>query len=306
MVDSFPPGVVERRLRAGRGRRRLRAPPPGREGHDDRLVGHGQAHPEGRGRHAHAEHLRARRQVAQHRVRRRRPRRRRLRRDHPVGLHVQRRPGLRGRIAHPDPAPGARRDARAHPGHRRVHRPRRPARPGHGHGSADLQGAVRQGRPLPRDRAEGSRPRVRRSTRPRGRARPAQRPLGRADAVPVRRQLDPDLSRGDLRPGGGRHPLRHRGRSRRPRQRQPIRPGIGRVDPRPRLRPADGTRHPVRQRVGQQLHADPLRAPLRRHQGERLRPRHHPRVHAGEDRGHLGDPATSLTGGSPVPMPPTL
>ena len=49
--------------------------------------------------------------------------------------------------------------------------------------------------------------------------------------------------------------------------------------------PTHGPRHPIGQRVGQQLHADPLRASLRRHQGERLRPRQHPRVHVGEDRG---------------------
>ena len=160
-----------------------------------KLIQHG-----GRG-HAHPEHLRARRQVAEHRVRRCRPRRRRLRRDHPVGVHVQRRPSLRGRLAHPDPAPGARRDARAHPGHRRVHRHRRPARPGHRDGSADLQGAVRQGRRLPRDRA-ARRPTSSSvvDTDPRW-SRPARGPLGRADPVPLRRQLDPDLSRRDLRAG---------------------------------------------------------------------------------------------------------
>ena len=89
---------------------------------------------------------------------------------------------------------------------------------------------------------------------------PAERPLGRADAVPHRRQLHPDLPGGGLRSGRRRHPLRHRGGGGRHRQRLPLRPGVRRVDPRPRLCPAHDPRHPVRQRVGQQLHADPRRA----------------------------------------------
>ena len=56
-------------------------------------------------------------------------------------------------------------------------------------------------------------------------------------------------------------------------------------------RPATGpplrTRDPVRQRVGEHLYADPLRASLRRHQGQRLRPRRSERVQPRKGRRHL-------------------
>ena len=131
LADAFPAGCGQRRRGHGRGRRRVRPARGGPEGDHDRVVGDGQAHPEGGRGHAHAQHLRARWQVAEHRLRRCRPRPRRVRRDDPVDLHLQRRPGLCGRFAHPDPASRARRDADAHPGDRRVHHHRRPARSRH-------------------------------------------------------------------------------------------------------------------------------------------------------------------------------
>ena len=75
------------------------------QGDDDRVVGHRQGDPAGRRRHPHPRHVRARRQVAEHRARRRRPRRRGDRHHAHVGVHVQRRPGLRRRLADPRAAP---------------------------------------------------------------------------------------------------------------------------------------------------------------------------------------------------------
>ena len=202
-----------------------------------------------------------------------------------VDLRLQRRPGVRRRFADPRAAPGVRGGARADRGDREVDRGRRPDRPGHHDGPADLAAAVRQGRRVHRGRQAGDRAALRRPPRRRARARPARRLLGRADAVPRQGQLAAHLPGGDLRPGRRRHPVRHRRRGDRAGQRQPLRPRLGRVehghDPGPPLHPRD----PVGQRLGEHVPADPPRDPLRRDQGERLRPRRSRRVQPREGRG---------------------
>ena len=88
---------------------------------------------------------------------------------------------------------------------------------------------------------------------PRRQAPRRHRLLLRADDLHRRRQLDAHRPGGDLRPGDVRHPLRHRGGGDRHRQRRRVRPGVGRVDQRPRPRPPRVAGDRRRHRVGQHL-----------------------------------------------------
>ncbi|CAA9537135.1 MAG: Aldehyde dehydrogenase, partial [uncultured Solirubrobacteraceae bacterium] len=93
--------------------------------------------------------------------------------------------------------------------------------------------------------------------------------------------------RRDLRAGRGGHPVPHRGRGDRDRQRHDLRPcGLG-VDPRRREGAAHGARHRGPQPLGELEHRGPGRDAVRRLQAVRLRARARAprdrRVHRGQD-----------------------
>ena len=103
--------------------------------------------------------------------------------------------------------------------------------------------------------------------------------LLRAHRARQRHRGHADLPRGDVRPGGRRDRLRHRGRRDPHGQRHDLRPG--RVLPHEGLRAAAarGREARVRDRRRQRRHHLLRRGAVRRHQGVRLRPRGRPAGH---------------------------
>ena len=123
--------------------------------------------------------------------------------------------------------------------------------------------------------------------RPDDRAGRVLRPAHRAD----RGQADHDRGvRGGVRPGAGGHPVRHRGRGRRPGQRQPLRPGRRGLDQGRAPRPPGRARAAHRHGVDQRLPGGRAGRAVRRVRPERAGPgeRHRGRARVHPDQGGLG------------------
>src|SRR5256884_561493 len=150
--------------------------------------------------------------------------------------------------------------------------------------------AVRQGAGVPGGRGRGG--------AGRDGGGPARRRIGRV-LRPAHRahrgQADDDGGvRGGVRPGSLGDPVRHRGRSHRAGQRQPVRAGRGGVDQGHPPRPPGGARDAHRHRVDQRVPGGRARRAVRRGRAERARPGEPPpgraRVHAGQSPPGRADP----------------
>ncbi|VXB08871.1 hypothetical protein MICRO11B_160056 [Micrococcus luteus] len=187
------------------------------------------------------------------------------RRDHLRRVLPERR-ALHRRLPHPGPAfrlrrvrgalrrPGLPREGR--PAGRRDHRGRRHRAPG----------ALREGHVLRGDRQDRGPPGGRRRPPgglPRGQLRAAHRVRGRGPGRP-------DLPGGDLRPGGGHHPLRHGGGGPAAGQQHQVRPRGVHLDERPQARPQRRAERGGRHGVAELQQCAGPAHPVRR--GEGLRP----------------------------------
>ncbi|CAI8811359.1 putative Alkaline phosphatase [Burkholderia ambifaria] len=277
------PGQRAGRLRSHRRAGRDRAS-RGEQGGVRRLAGHRRAHRRGRRAPRAAVRAGAGRQVGQYRVRRRRPQARRA--DRPGGDLRRRGPELRGRLASAGAARRLRRirrDGRC----RGAKDPRRCTARRRDRGGPDQQPqAVR-----PRDVDDRARrggwchARLRLGRACRGRPRRLLRGADRADR---RVERDGGRAHRDLRAGGGGHPVQHRGRGDRDRQRHRLRPGRRGLDHRRGARASRGRAGECRHLLGQRLQDHQRGLAVRRLRHERLRPlergRGAVRIHADQER----------------------
>ena len=271
--SGLPPGVVEHPARRRDRGRAPGAPSRGGQGVVHRVDAGGPGRRRRLRRGPAAGQPRTGRQVRGDRARRRRPRRGRGGRA--LGQPVQQRTDLQ----RTHPGPGARRARRRV--HRRTRRRdertggRRSLRQCDAGGSARGAAPAGTGARIHRGRIAGGRPP--RGRRRRDARRPGPRLVRPADAVRRRRQLHADRPRGDLRPGADGAALLRRRAGRGDRQRLRLRPGRLGVDRRPRCRPRRRRAHPHRHLRRQPGLPDGSVRPVRRREGQWLRPRTRPR-----------------------------